>query len=926
LFQNVNGLKSKITELLHALATISFDIIALVETNLTPDILDSELGFHDFTVFRCDRSTLTSRKSCGGGSLIAVHKSISCSSISPSSQNTESVFVKLNHGQLNTVVGCVYIPPNLHHAIYNDFCLTAEEAFGYDYDNILLLGDFNLPNTVWTGTPRAVDESSRCIIDLANFYDLKQVNRVLNFRGVTLDLVFSSIPGTEVTPALDSFLPEDIHHPALEITVPIPETKSTVHTKFVYDFRKCNFEGVFDQIQALNLPLKSELHDAEQSFSLFCNQLSLIITQNTPKKRVVTCNFPKWFSIDLRNLVIRKKIAHKKFKTTGSIIDLDHFRSLRRQCKALTKECYESYIGRVEDSIPQNIKSFWSHVSNLKGVTGFPPSITLNGREAHEPVSKCNLFADHFSSVFCNDAVTVPSFDFVGGATLSSIEVSATEVQKKLDDLDPSKGAGPDGIPPIVLKLCSPILAAHLTIFFNALLSSGIFPSVLKQGFVVPVFKSGDRGNVMHYRPIVIQSALAKVYESLVLDYLYPYLRKYIVSNQHGFLRGCSTVTNLLTFHEYVTSAFINSRQVDCIYLDYSKAFDKVHHGLLVAKLAGYGIGGHLLKWLESYLQDRELLVKCEGAFSMPFRVISGVPQGSHLGPLLFNIFVNDLAGVLSEDCLLFADDLKIFARISSSSDQVKLQQSLNSVETWCADNAMVLNVSKCHVMSFSRLAVCYTFNYSIGGVNLRRVDSVKDLGVVFTSTLSPAEHIDHVISRANSILGFIFRTTRSFRSPLSLLTLYKSLVRPILEYGSTIWSPYQLGHINLLNRVQIRFLRVLGVRLGYEYSASPILELQVQFDVQPLHLRRQFLDLIFLYKLVNGIIDSPQLLQEINFLVPRRTRSLHMFAHTYHRTNYAYNSGLARLQRLGNEVSPEIDFFHEPLSTFRRKVMKLLF
>lgn len=877
-------------------------------------------------MFRCDRSTLTSRKSCGGGALIAVHNSISCSNISPVIQNTESVFVKLNSKHMNTIIGCAYIPPNQHHSVYDDFCQTTEEVFGLNDDRILLLGDFNLPNTDWTVSPQASDESSRRIIDLANLYDLKQYNCVLNFRGVTLDLVFSSVPGTEVFPAFDILLPEDRHHPALEITVVVTDPTRQNCTKFVPDFRRSNICEIFTQIQALDYPIEGNLQDIEHTFGLFCNKLSSIISQNTPMKRVASSNFPTWFSRDLKDLVIKKKIAHKKFKISGCPQDLDNFRNLRGRCKALASECRESYIRKVEDSIPHNIKSFWSHVSSLKGASCFPPSMNLNGRMAQTPTGKCNLFADQFSSVFCDNDVPIPNFNFTGGEDfLSSIVVTATDVQRKLEDLDPHKSPGPDDIPPSVLKFCSSVLAVHLAILFNTLLLSGVFPTVLKKGFVVPVFKSGDRSSVANYRPIVIQSALAKVYESLILDHLYNYLRKYLVLNQHGFLRGRSPITNLLTFQEYVISAFRNSSQVDCVYLDYSKAFDKVHHSLLIAKLAGYGIGGSLLKWLASYLMDRELIVKCEGAFSSPFRALSGVPQGSHLGPILFNVFVNDIVTVMTADCLMFADDIKIFSQVRSSADHTNLQQSLSNVETWCAENAMVLNVTKCHVVSFSRLVVRHTFDYHIGGVLLNRRNSVRDLGVIFTSTLSPADHIDHIIARSNSILGFIIRTTRGFRSPTSLLTLYKSLVRPVLEYGSVIWSPYQLGHICLLERVQVRFLRVLGVRLGHDYRTSPILELQLRYDVLPLHLRRKLLDLIFLYKLITGSIDSSNLLQQINFHVPRGTRSSDTFAHMHYPTSYALNSGLARIQRIGNEFCSRIDFFHGSLPTFRRKVIKLL-
>lgn len=273
----------------------------------------------------------------------------------------------------------------------------------------------------------------------------------------------------------------------------------------------------------------------------------------------------------------------------------------------------------------------------------------------------------------------------------------------------------------------------------------------------------------------------------------------------------------------------------------------------------------------------------------------------------------------------MFADDMKIYTRVLSSNDQVNLQRSLSNIAEWCVANAMDLNTSKCQVISFSRAALPYNCDYLIGGVHLDRVDRLRDLGVVLTSSLSPADHIAAITARAYSLLGFIGRSTKGFTSHQSMLVLYKSIVRPVLEYGTVIWSPFQLGHIEDLNRVQTRFVRMLGVRLGYAYFETPTLQLEQLFLLQPLHHRRAIFDLVFLYKLINGLVDCPNLLALIDLCIPRGTRSLTVFNRRFLPTYYAYNSGLARLQRLGSMTSGRVDFFHGSVSSFKRKVMPLV-
>ncbi|XP_046683623.1 uncharacterized protein LOC124369617 [Homalodisca vitripennis] len=273
----------------------------------------------------------------------------------------------------------------------------------------------------------------------------------------------------------------------------------------------------------------------------------------------------------------------------------------------------------------------------------------------------------------------------------------------------------------------------------------------------------------------------------------------------------------------------------------------------------------------------------------------------------------------------MFADDIKVFCDVSTSFGTAALQQSLINIVNWCQNNSMELNVQKCVVASFKRGVGALQHNYILhDDCVLRRIDIIRDLGVIMTPSLSPSEHIAHCTSRASSLLGFIFRSTRSFNSPMPIASLFKSLVRPILEYGSVIWSPYQLNHKAQLQYVQNRFIKMLGPRLGFSYRTTPGSDVESHFGFLPLHLRRHHANILFLFKLLNGLVDCPELLSSIDICVTRGLRSMTIFRRRLNTTNYSHFSGMSRLMRAGGVASTHLDFFNESVLSFRRKVSAL--
>jgi len=228
-------------------------------------------------------------------------------------------------------------------------------------------------------------------------------------------------------------------------------------------------------------------------------------------------------------------------------------------------------------------------------------------------------------------------------------------------------------------SLCFP-----LWLLFRRSIDCGVFPSILKISSVTPIFKSGDKNDVKNYRPVSILCHISKLFEQLVLRNIQSSVNSILIDEQYGFRPGRSATMNLMVFNNFVLEAVEKHIQIDVIYTDFTKAFDTVDHGCLIDALYKSGFGEPLLSWFKSYLSDRVQWVKVFGYKSSISKVSSGVPQGGHLSPILFSLYVNGIKGVIKNcEFLIFADDLKLFRKIENLSDCSALQDDLNNMVAW---------------------------------------------------------------------------------------------------------------------------------------------------------------------------------------------------------------------------------------------------
>lgn len=937
-YQNCRGLNTKCDEFCESTLNADYDIVVAVETWLQAGVGDGELvdgGLYN--VVRSDRNLDYTKKSKGGGVLMAIKKKHKILNIVKHNSDFELVIVEVKVSNCKYTFCGIYIPSGSICEIYDSVFEFLQGKIA-NQDKFYIVGDFNIRGI--HGINCNSDKSNSVLDSLNDFLDFNSFrlyNNVKNFQDRTLDLVISSENNSNKCKVARDFLPfvkEDAYHPALEIAITLDCHKKCnkyVSEESRYNFKKTDFLKLVNSVRDSDWEsVLSEKSDVNVALDNFYRKLYEIIDDCVPRD-VVFSNFkrfPIWFTNEIRNMLKEKK----KYRKMRFISDFyrDKFVEARRALKRMIRLEKGNYIRKVERNITTDLNGFWNFVAYKQKYYSDIGTFKYNGRNI-EGGETADEFANFFSSVYSSAKASYDlSFECEKNdgcnETLILNEISVIDYNSALKKLKPKKASGEDGIPPYLLKGCGEWLREPLLHIFNLIISSGTFPSLWKTSIVTPIFKSGDKMDITNYRPISIMCAPAKLFEQIIYCSLYGYVEKYFVSQQHGFIANKSISTNLFIFGNYVYETLENKSQLDTVYTDFRKAFDKVDHDVLLLKLNRFGLSGNLLKTMKSYLENRYSKVKYNGNTSGKFEANSGVPQGSNLGPLLFLIFINDLPSVLkSSECLLFADDLKIFKEIHTVRDCIKLQEDINRVYEWSLTNKLHFNVKKCLTLTIARIKNPVLFEYMIGDEILTRCDKVKDLGITYDNNFSFSHHFTIILRSANRLLGFIIRQSASFKNINSLKILYYSLIRPKLEFGTQIWFAEYHSKLVQLEKIQNKFLRYIYFKKynkPADYKTVRTYQLRNEFELLSLENRRTLAVLTFLHKLINNKINSPEILSLVGFNVPpRKIRSFPVFNVP---RMFTTRSPLVAMLRLANELNSMIDLdWTMSQSTFRTSVMR---
>ena len=514
-------------------------------------------------------------------------------------------------------------------------------------------------------------------------------------------------------------------------------------------------------------------------------------------------------------------------------------------------------------AIKKNNKFFYSYAkkkSKTKVTIG--PFMDNNNRVINDPHTMGDMLKTQYKSVqskpksekIVSDPISFFKTD--NDFTLNDINFNQNDVKKAMLEVSATAAPRPDYFPALVLNKCADTLSTPIYIIWRKSLDLGKIPSLTKDALVSPIHKGDSRALPKNYGPISLTSHIIKVFERIIRKQLVDHLEDNNIMNpnQHGFRSGQSCLSQLLAQYDLVLRQMEEGKNIDVIYLDFAKAFDKVDHGILIHKLRDIGISGKLGIWLNDFLTDRSQSVVINGTTTEPFEVMSGVPQGTVLGPILFLIYVLDIDAEMVESSVSsFADDTRVSKGIISLQDITALQKDLDSIYNWASVNNMMFNDTKFELLRYGENKFLKESTNYLGpsGKEIEEHEHVRDLGVVMSSDASFTAHIHQVAATARKYAGWVLRTFNT-RERTPLLTLWKSLIIPRLDYCSQLWCPHKASEIQLLENIQRSFTAKVNGMSNLNYWE------RLQFlQLYSLERRRERYLVIYTWKTLEGLVPN---------------------------------------------------------------------
>ena len=842
-FFNAQSVIRKMEELKAIVAMEKPDIIAITETWANEAIGDAHLKIDGYEIIGREdrRDTMGGR---GGGIIIHAVKNLHVWKIETSGEFNQVAAVTMRCGSVDIKIHVVYRSPNSNEQNDASLCEYVEKMRGTN----VLIGDFNFPDIDWGNGVSG--SKGRRFFETAIEKSLEHhVDEATHISGNKLDLILSDKEGLICdVKTLGRVGRSDHELIAFQIKV---EKKNNGKAPPRRNFRRTKFKEMKDELKKINWAEKLSGKNVNEMWEAIQNKLNDLIRRFVPLRKTSLKRDPQWMDSETKQLIRKKREAWKRWKQRGTECLREEYKKYENEVKKkITKK-----KNKVEKDIVKyrtaNPKMFYRFINNARATRSkVGPLKDEKGEVIIDPKEQAEQLNKYLASVFTKSSDGPPTLEREKeGCGIENFVMTEETVKKVIEGLDENAAAGPDGIPPLLVKELKEELVQPLTALFKASVEQGRIPDEWRLAVVTPIYKNkGKKSDPCNYRPVSLTNVIGKVMERVVKEQLTTYLEKnkLISEAQHGFRHGRSPQTNLIEFLNETTKWLDEGRAFDILYLDFEKAFDKVCHERLMTKLEAKGVNGKAKAWLRDWLSGRKQQVRVDGETSGWIEVVSSVVQGSVLGGTLFTVFVDDLVRIILEALIkLFADDTKIAQIVESEEEARRMQSIIDELVKWTKEWGMSFNVQKCKIMHVgSKNKEC---KYTMDGEELAAVTEERDLGVWVEASFKPTKQCAAAAKAAHFALGQIQRSFH-YRKKENLVPLWKTFVRPKLEFAVAAWSPWQEGDMKILEKVQERLVRMLSDVKGSSYD-----EKVIDAGLTTLKERRIRGDAIETFKTLNG-------------------------------------------------------------------------
>lgn len=858
-----------------------FDLFGICESYLTPSIENQQISLEGFSPepFRSDCPSLGSRPK--GGVCLYYKDHVPIKRRTDLEFLEECIICEIVIQKKKFFYILAYRSPNQSVELFSNFMAKLQLTFEkINLENpfaIILTGDLNCRSPLFWDEESFESTEGKTLSNFTLLNGLEQlINHPTHFPrpGVEtcIDHIFTNqtnaIIDSGVIPSTDPCCKHSIVFGKVNMSIPTPPP----YKRTIWEFSKANVGNIRASLSAIDWVQLFEGKNPTEMVELFQKKLLEIMKACIPNKmKIFNDRDAPWITPEVKSTIRKNKRVFKKWIANGRKPD-DRVVLARIQFETnkvinKAKNDYLSDLGSKICDPNTGQKCFWTAFNRLlnnKKITNIPPLIENNKYIACFK-EKAKIFNDYFA-LQCRPLVTpssLPPFRPLTNERLSEIPIELDKICAIISKLNSKKASGFDGISIAMLKLCTKEVAIPLSLIFKCCLSHGIFPAQWKKANVQPVHKKNSRQIKSNYRPISLLPICSKIFEKIIFDHMYSFLltNKLLSKNQSGFRPGDSTINQLLSITTEIFNAFENLDETRAVFLDISKAFDKVWHEGLCFKLKQNGIDGNLLKLLSSFLADRKQRVVLNGTCSEWEGVLSGVPQGSVLGPLLFLIYINDLTDNINSNIRLFADDSSLFIKVRTIEEaQALLSTDLETITAWATQWKMEFNPE----IAKQAIEVIFSTKYkrdvhpplSCNGIPVSRQEWTKHLGFHLDEKLSFKKHVSEAIIKAKKGIALLkFLSKYINREKLDLA--YKMHVRPHLEYGDVIFHARSADLMKLIESVQYQ----AGLIVGGCWKGTSREKLYKELGWESLADRRIFRRHSLYYKILNQ--ETPEYLTE---------------------------------------------------------------